>query len=154
MQFFLILLVLQMKYKIIILLRDVKTLEYRCIGQYLSITWIKWKQSPYTSIVSDSVSKWISICIVWVNPKKKFTNRNFHHWLYSPFHEISASWRECSLLLSAVKHSVQDGGGAWSEPRMVMHQGGAYLGLSPESFPWHIGNHGNTVHSEELYHKG
>ena len=40
---------------------------------------------------------------------------------YSPFHEISASWRECSLLLSAVKHSVQDGGGAWSEPRMVMN---------------------------------
>ena len=24
----------------------------------------------------------------------------------SPFHEISASWRECSLLLCAVKHSV------------------------------------------------
>ena len=64
---------------------------------------------------------------------------------YSPFHEISASWRECSLLLAQTNILSK---------MAVMHQGGAYLGLSPESFPWHIGNHGSTIHSKELYHRG
>ena len=53
----------------------------------------------------------------------------------SPFHKISANWHKCSLFLCAVKHSVQNGGIAWSEPHVVSHQGGADLGLSPESFP-------------------
>ena len=53
----------------------------------------------------------------------------------SPFYKISAGWGECSLLLCAVKHSVQNGGIAWTEPCMVRLRGGANLGLSPKSFP-------------------
>ena len=52
----------------------------------------------------------------------------------SPFHEISASWCECSLLLCVVKHSVQNGVIMLSGPRVVRHQGGADQGLSPKSF--------------------
>ena len=61
---------------------------------------------------------------------------------------------ECSLLLCPVKHFVQNGSIAWTEPRVVRHRGGADLGLSPKSFPWHIGNHGNIIHSKELCHRG
>ena len=43
----------------------------------------------------------------------------------SPFHEISASWRKCILLPSAVKHSVQNGGVVWSGIRVALIWGSA-----------------------------
>ena len=107
----------------------------------------------YSYIISVYI-RW-NVGIIWWRHQMKILSASLALCAgNSPFHEISASWRECSLLLSAVKHYVQVGGGAWSGPRMVMHQDGAYLGLSPESFPWHIGNHGSTIHSKELYHRG
>ena len=53
--------------------------------------------------------------------------------VYSPFHEISASWRKCILLPSAVKHSIQHGGIAWSRIRVALIWGSAqniFLGIS------------------------
>ena len=43
----------------------------------------------------------------------------------SPFHKISASWRKCILLPSAVKHSVQNGGDAYSRIRVALIWGSA-----------------------------
>ena len=77
------------------------------------------------------------------------TRAYYHDLRNSPLHEISASWRECILLLCAVKHSVQ-----WWRRCVVRHQSGADLGLSPKSFSCHIGNQGSTIHSKELYHRG
>ena len=43
----------------------------------------------------------------------------------SPFHEISASWRKCIFLPSAVKHSVHNGGVVWSCIRVALIWGSA-----------------------------
>ena len=43
----------------------------------------------------------------------------------SPFHEISARWRKCILLPSAVKHPIQHGGAAWSSIRVALIWGSA-----------------------------
>ena len=55
----------------------------------------------------------------------------YHTGHNSLFHEISTSWRECSLPTFCPKWRCY----------MVMYQGGADLRLGPKSFPWHIGNH-------------
>ena len=49
----------------------------------------------------------------------KATYKYSRNHTYSPFHEMSASWRDCSFLLTALKHSVQNGAAAWSQPCMV-----------------------------------
>ena len=50
---------------------------------------------------------------------------HWHSIFNSPFHEISASWRKCILLPSAVKHSIQHGGVAWSRIRVALIWGSA-----------------------------
>ena len=60
-------------------------------------------------IISEKVMIWVTFTISI--PKCIFK-------VNSPFHEISPSWRKWILLPSAVKHSIQHGGVAWSRIRV------------------------------------
>ena len=95
--------------------RKLRLIQVSKLGRFsvpwrIFFSWI-WAASPVAISNTYMEHKLISEVIDWLTFNQLLGN--------SPFHEISARWRECSLLLTAVKHSVQNGGVAWSEPGMV-----------------------------------